>query len=335
MPCIIIAEVGINHNGDMDLAVSAIRAAKAAGADAVKFQNYRTEDFLTDHAPQYTYLSQGSEVTEAQFALFKRCELSDAQVFMLADVCREEHILFSSTPTNEKGIHILRNADAAFLKNGSDYLTHLTLIRAMAKSDMPTILSTGMATLGEIDDAVRAFREAGGTNLTLLHCTSSYPAPPEDVHLRKIPALREAFGCPVGFSDHTEGFGAAVGSVVLGACVLEKHFTLDKNLPGPDHWFSADPDELRALVANVRAVEKQLGASTLGPAPGELQNRKQYTLSCVASRNLPTGHVTMLADIAFRRPGSGLRPKFAEWLVGRTLKQAVQQGTPFKPEDFV
>jgi N-acetylneuraminate synthase/N,N'-diacetyllegionaminate synthase len=333
-PTRIIAEIGINHNGDMNLAVESIKAAKLAGADAVKFQNYHTEDFLNDGRLQYTYLSRGQKMTESQFVLFKRCELTDDQVFMLAKICREEKILFFSTPTNEEGIRILQQARAAWLKNGSDFLTHLPLIRAMARAGIPTGLSPGMATLAEIDDAVRAFREAGGENLTLLHCTSSYPTPPKDTHLRKIPALREAFGCPVGFSDHTEGATAAVASVVLGACMIEKHFTLDKNLPGPDHGFSADPEELRSLIAAVRAVEKQLGASAIGPTEKELQNRERCTLSCAASQYLPAGSALTADDIVFRRPGGGLRPKYSIWLHGKTLARAIAAGHVFSTEDF-
>ncbi len=335
MTCTIIAEVGINHNGDMELAESAIRAAKAAGADVVKFQNYRTEDFISDESLTYTYLSQGRAITEPQFTMFKRYEISDSQTLHLADVCRREGILFASTSSNENGVALLKEAGAAFLKNSSDYLTNLPLIRAMARTGIPTILSTGMSSLEEIDDAVRAFRGAGGREMTLLHCTSSYPAAPEDAHLRKIPVLGEVFGCPVGFSDHTQGISAAIGSVVLGACVIEKHFTLDKNLPGPDHWFSADPDELQALVMNVRAIEKQLGTAVLGPTAEEAANRAHFMLSCVAGRDLPAGHVLTLEDIAFRKPGTGLRPKFAEWFVGRKLRQSVQNGRVLALDDVI
>jgi N-acetylneuraminate synthase/N,N'-diacetyllegionaminate synthase len=204
----------------------------------------------------------------------------------------------------------------------------------MAQSELPTILSTGMGTLAEIDDATRAFRDAGGVDLTLLHCTSSYPTPPDDTNLRKIPVLREAFGCPVGFSDHTEGIIAAIGATVLGACMIEKHFTLDKNLPGPDHWFSADTDEFRALVSGVRAIEKQLGTSVVGPTKKEMSSRAQTILSCVANKDLPTAHRLRLDDISFRRPGTGLQPKHMSFLLGRTLSHEVNSGHVFTMKDF-
>lgn len=332
--CIIVAELGINHNGDMDLARDAIKAAKHAGADAIKFQNYRTEDFLSDRSLAYTYLSQGKQVTEPQYDMFKRCELTDVQVGMLADYCREQGIMFFSTPTNEKGLALLKEVGASFVKNGSDYLTHLPLIRAMAKSGLPTILSTGMANLSEIDSAVREFGAAGGEKLILLHCTSSYPTAPEDVHLRKIPVLRDAFGCPVGLSDHTNGITAAIGASVLGACMIEKHFTLDKSLPGPDHSFSMDPAELRLLVDAIRTVQVQLGEGKLGPTVAEAINRKQYRLSCVTAKDLPAGHIITEMDIAFRRPGEGLAPEMAFLLIGRKIPEALPIGYVFSTGDI-
>jgi len=325
-PCFLVAEIGINHNGDLELATQMIEAAAKAGADAVKFQNYRIEDFLSDRSLTYEYVFQGKKVVEAQYEMFKRYELAPAGLKRLREHCEERGVVFFSTPTSEEGIADLVRLGAPLLKNGSDYLGHVPLIRAMARTGLPTVLSTGMATIAEIDDAVRAFREAGGNDLILLHCTSLYPTPSEDVHLRKIPALAAAFGCPAGFSDHTWGIVAAVGAVVMGACFIEKHFTLDKALPGPDHHFSSDPAEFRALVEAVRAVEKNLGESAIGPTASEMRGRRDFRLSCVADRDLPAGHCLTLSDVAFRRPGVGLPPKMGEWLPGKTLKRAVAAG---------
>lgn len=333
-PCFLAAEVGLNHNGDMDLARRSIDAAADAGADAVKFQNYRTEDFISDHSLSYTYTSQGKEVCESQMAMFKRYELSPDSLQMLREHCDRRGVVFFSTPTSDEGVQDVIRAGGTLLKNGSDCLVSLPLIRSMARSGVPTVLSTGMATLAEIDDAVRAFREAGGRDLLLLHCTSSYPTPPEDVHLRKIPALAAAFGCPVGLSDHTEGIVAAVGSVALGACFVEKHFTLDKDLPGPDHRFSADPAEFRQLADAVRTLETCLGQSAIGPTPSEELGRRDFRLSCVAVRDLPPGHRLALDDVAFRRPGGGLPPRSVDWIVGLRLGRAVPLGKVFDPEDF-
>ncbi|NEO02835.1 MAG: N-acetylneuraminate synthase, partial [Moorea sp. SIO3I7] len=322
------------HNGDLELAKKTIDAAVEAGADAVKFQNYRTEDFISNRNLTYEYFSQGRRVIEAQYDMFKRCELTPEFLQGLKEYCDLRGIGFHSTPTSKAGIDNLVRLGSPLLKNGSDYLTNLPLITYMGQTGLPTVLSTGMATLAEIDDAVRAFRATGNNQLILLHCTSAYPTPEEEVHLRKIPTLEAAFGCLVGFSDHTKGCIAAVGAVALGACWLEKHFTLDKNLPGPDHRFSADPFELKALVEAIRSIEKNLGTAGVGPTATELENRQSFRLSCVAAHELPIGHRLVNSDISFRRPGTGLPPKAQDWLVDRTLKRGVASGHIFQPEDF-
>jgi N,N'-diacetyllegionaminate synthase len=333
-PCFLAAEVGINHNGDLKLAHLSIDAAADAGADAVKFQNYRTEDFLSDRSLTHQYVSQGKTVVESQFDMFKRCELAPESLCQLREHCDRRGVVFFSTPTSEKGIQDLVELHAPLIKNGSDYLVHLPLIRAMARTGLPTVISTGMATLDDVKDAVDAFRGAGGKDPILLHCTSSYPTPPEDVHLRKIAALREAFDCPVGLSDHSDGTVATIGAVALGACMIEKHFTLDKNLPGPDHRFSADPKAFRLLVESVRTMEKSLGSADLQPAVSEELGRRDYRLSCVAARELPAGHRLVAADVAFRRPGSGFPPKQMDTLMARELLTGVPPGHVFSPEDF-
>ncbi len=333
-PCFTAAEVGINHNGSLDLAHRLIDAAADAGADAVKFQNYRTEDFISDRSLTHEYVSQGKTVIESQYDMFKRYELAPSDLLALREHCDRRGVVFFSTPTSENGIRDLINLGAPLLKNGSDYLVHLPLIRAMARSGVPTIISAGMAEADDIKDAVEAFRDAGGTDLILLHCTSSYPTPPEDVHLRKIPTLARLFDCPVGLSDHTDGVVAAIGSLALGACMIEKHFTLDKNSPGPDHRFSADPAEFRGLVESVRTMEKCLGTSELRPASSEALGRRDYRLSCVAARELSAGHSLTASDVAFRRPGVGFPPKSVDALIQRTLVVDVRSGHVFADEDF-
>jgi N-acetylneuraminate synthase/N,N'-diacetyllegionaminate synthase len=334
-PCLMAAEIGINHNGDKDLAHQMLEAAAKAGADAVKFQNYRTEDFLSDRALTYEYVSQGRQVVESQYDMFKRCELPTAWLRDLREHCDRLGVIFFSTPTSGDGVEELVRVGAPLLKNGSDYLVHLPLVRTMARSGLPTVLSTGMATLAEVDNAVRAFREAGGLDLVLLHCTSSYPTPSADVHLLKIPTLAAAFGCPVGLSDHTDGIVAGVGAIALGACMIEKHFTLDKTLPGPDHRFSADPNEFRTLVDAVRTMETSLGHGIIGPTPSEEKARRDYRLSCVAARSLPAGHRIEEKDVAFRRPGTGVPPAGIAWLIGLRLRKSLPCGKVLEPGDFL
>jgi N,N'-diacetyllegionaminate synthase len=333
-PCFIAAEIGLNHNGDPELAHQLIDAAADAGVDGVKFQNYRTEDFLHDRSLTYEYVSAGNTVVESQYEMFKRYELPDDVWPALREHCDRRGVIFFSTPTSEVGVTQLVKLGVPLIKNGSDYLQNLPLIRTMAQTGIPTVLSTGMATFAEIESAVLAFRQAGGTDLILLHCTSSYPTPSEDVHLRKIPALELAFDCPIGFSDHTFGVVAALGAVALGGCFIEKHFTLDRSLRGPDHRFSADPNELRQLVESVRILETSLGDSEFRLAQSELFGRSEFRLSCVLRHDLRAGHMLEEADVAFRRPGTGLPPASLNAILGHQLVHDVAADVPLQLSDF-
>ena len=327
-PAYVVAEIGINHNGDMDLARNTIDAAVRAGADAVKFQNYLVNDFVVDGSLDITYLNDGLEVTEPQRELFERCELTDDQVRMLAAYCAEVGIDFHSTPTNASGVALLSELNVYVMKNGSDFLSHLPLVADMARSGIPTVLSTGMATVADIDEAVRAFRDAGGKDLLLLHCVSQYPTPPAELNLRRIGVLANLFGVPVGFSDHSEGTLASCLSLTEGACWIEKHFTLDRALPGPDHRFSSDEAEMRDLVDGIRAAEQMMGNGEVGHrTERESGSGQAYRLSCAAARDLKGGHVLKNEDIAFFRPGSGFPPAMAELFVGQTLTNSVTRGT--------
>jgi N-acetylneuraminate synthase/N,N'-diacetyllegionaminate synthase len=333
-PSLIVAEIGINHNGDIGLARKMIEEAKDCGADAVKFQNYRTEDFIYDRSLDYSYQCQGKKVTESQFEMFKRCELNKNRLSELKKFSDEIGIILFSTPTGNDGIEDLVNLDVPLLKNGSDYLLHLPLIREMAQTNIPTIISTGMAKYSEIEEAVHTFRSAGGKDFILLHCTSSYPTLAQEVNLRKIPALANTFNCLVGFSDHTQGTVAAIGAVTLGACVVEKHFTLNKNLKGPDHQFSADPNELQKLVEGIRTLEINLGSFKIEPTQSEKLGREKFRLSCVSTKNLSAGHILCEEDIMFCRPGFGLPPEQATQLFEFKLSREVKKGHVFMLGDF-
>jgi N-acetylneuraminate synthase/N,N'-diacetyllegionaminate synthase len=334
-PCFIAAEIGINHNGDMALAKKTIDLAVKAGVDAVKFQNYNTDDFIWNQSLEYSYFSQGKKISESQYAMFKRYELSFEQLRQLKEYCDFKKIFFFSTPTNLHGIQDLKKMNVPLLKNGSDYLTHLPLIKGMACSDIPTILSTGMATVEEIDDAVGAYKKAGGEKFVLLHCTSSYPTAPNEVNLRRIPLIRENYNCLVGFSDHTAGIIASIGAVIMGACFIEKHFTLDKELPGPDHSFSADFEEMKNLVQAVRTAEDNLGTSKIGPTDSEILSRMDFRLSCAANKDIPNGEVISERDVAFYRPGTGLTPKNIDKIIGRKINKNIAKGHILQKEDLV
>lgn len=332
--CFIAAEIGINHNGDMELAKEMILVAKNAGANGIKFQNYKTEDFISNKNIEYEYLSQGFLIKEKQFEMFKRYELSFSQLKELKEYSDSIGILFFSTPTGSQGIQDLLDLNVSLLKNGSDFLQNLPFIKLIAESGLPSILSTGMASLADIDEAVRTYENAGGKELILLHCVSQYPAPLEDVHLNKITSLKHAFGYPVGFSDHTEGVEASIGAVALGACFIEKHFTLSHDLPGPDHRFSSTPDEFSALVNSIRSIELALGNSKLTPTKTEKVNAESFQLSCVAKNNLAKGSAVDINDISFSRPGDGIPPKFMNFISGKTLKLDKLAGEVFNLSDL-
>jgi N,N'-diacetyllegionaminate synthase len=300
----------------------------------VKFQNFKADEIVADRSLTYEYFSGGRRVVESQYDMFKRYELPLGALRDLKEHCERRGVLFFSTPSSVDGVDELVKIGSPILKNASDSLGNLPLLRAMARSKIPTIISTGMSTLEDIGVAVTAFRGAGGQELVVLQCTATYPAPPADVHLRKIPALAAVLGCPVGFSDHTEGYVAAVGAVALGACFVEKHFTLDKGLPGPDHWFSADPAEFSALVRAVRVIEASLGSSVIAPASSEIESRSAYRLSCVSARLIRAGARITEKDVIFRRPGTGFPPAVLDLLVGRVAAADIPAGHLFENSDF-
>lgn len=333
-PVFIVAEIGINHNGDMNLAKEGIDAAAEAGADSVKFQNFKTEDFVADKSLMFTYQSQGKEVTESQYEMFKRYEIGPDEIALLKEHCDKRGVIFHSTPTSQQGIDDLLAVDVPVLKNGSDYLSHVKLVEAMGRTGLPTVLSTGMATVTDIDESAKVFRSTGNDNLIILQCTSNYPTAPEDVHLAKMQTIGQTFGCQVGLSDHSQGTIAAACAALLGACWIEKHFTTDRNLAGPDHWFSSDPEEMAQLVRDVRAAEKMMGNPALISEAAEDFSQQNYRLSCVAMKDYKKGYVLTDADIDFQRPGHGLRPSNSNLLVGRTLKQDVERAQVFTMDMF-
>lgn len=318
-PCFVIAEAGINHNGSLELAHRLVDATANAGADAIKFQNYETADFAGPNEPLHK--------------VFERCELPKHAFPELQQHAHERGLAFICTPTSVAGVQRLTEMGVDALKNGSDYLQRHDVIQAMAKSGLPTILSCGMAYGEEIAHALVIYRSCSGSDVVLLHCVSSYPTV-EGHNLRKIPALASWFLAPVGFSDHSAGIDAALVAVAKGACVIEKHFTLDKGAAGPDHSFSADPAEMAEMAKRIHEAEGMLGDPRLEPAECEMELRVQYRVSCVAAGPLEAGQTIEPGDIVFCRPGCGLPPIYASFLAGRELKVDVGAGEVFTPEHF-
>lgn len=326
-PCLLIAEVGVNHNGDAATALAMIDAIADAGAECVKFQTFRAEEFVNSSSETYTYQSQGVEVTESMLTMFQRLELAHDEFRVLFDRARARGLIALSTPTDTDAVDLLVELGAPAFKIGSDDLVHTPLLEYVASKGKPVIISAGMARAEEVESAIATIRAAGNDDIVLLHCVSEYPTPPHHANLRKIPALAERFGVPTGFSDHTMGVTAALVAVALGACVIEKHVTLDRNLPGPDHHFSADPPELRELVERIREVEAGLGSAALVPTADEDDMALLSRRSIVAKADLAAGHVLRPGDLAYRRPGTGLVPAAADRIIGSRLRRALPAGS--------
>jgi N,N'-diacetyllegionaminate synthase len=316
----IIAEAGVNHNGSLDLAFQLIEAAKACGADAVKFQSFRADLLATRSAHKAAYQERTTEKSESQFEMLKRLELdADAHGKLIAH-CKQVGIEFLSSPFDAESADLLDTFGISSFKIPSGEITNLPFLEHIARKGRPIILSTGMSTLGDVEDAVRVLRSAGASQLTLLHCVTEYPAPYAEVNLRAMHTLKCAFNLPVGYSDHTPGIDISVAAVALGAEVIEKHLTLDRALPGPDHAASLEPAELKEMIASIRRVEQALGTGIKSPAPCELLNLSVARKSIVAARALPAGHQLQAQDLNIKRPGNGLAPKLLPEVIGRTLR---------------
>jgi N-acetylneuraminate synthase len=346
MSVFIIAEAGVNHNGNLENAMRLVDVAVAAGADAVKFQTFKAEELVTQTAAKAEYQQQSTGTDESQLAMLRNLELKYEFHFRLRDYCKRQGIQFLSTAFDFASLAFLVDeVGVEKLKLPSGEITNGPFLLAHARTGKDIILSTGMATLGEVETAlaVLAFgflgwdqpglarfqqayvSEAGQACLrekvTLLHCTSEYPTPMEHVHLRAMDAMQQAFGLPVGYSDHTEGLTIPLAAVARGATVVEKHFTLDRDLPGPDHAVSLEPGELKKLVDAIRAVELALGSATKMPQPVELQNRLVARKSLVAKQVIACGEAFSVDNLALKRPGTGLSPMDYWDLLGQVARR--------------
>lgn len=326
-PCLMIAEAGVNHNGDVAMAKQLIDAAVAANADAVKFQSFQADRLVTATAPKARYQLRTTDERESQFEMLRRLELSPGATRLLADHCAQRGILFLSTPFDEESADRLSELGVAAFKISSGDLTNLPLLTHVAKKGKPMILSTGMSTLDEVRTAARAVQAAGAGGLIVLHCVSSYPAAAADANLRAMHTMASALRLPVGYSDHTMGIEVALGAAALGACVLEKHLTLDRGLPGPDQAASAEPDEFADLVRGVRVIAAALGDGRKVPTSSEREVTEVARRSLVAARDIPVGSTLTGDVIALKRPGTGLPPAMLLRLVGRKASRDIPADT--------
>jgi len=325
-PCFVIAEAGANHNRSLAMGRELIDAAAEAGADAVKFQTYSAETLYSKKTPRFTYL-EGITAKET-WDLIKEIELPREWQAELQAYAARRGIPFFSSPFDYRAVDELHALGVPAFKIASFEIVDLPLIRYAAAKGRPLVISTGLATYEDVQDALDACRAEGNAEVALLQCASLYPAPPERINLRAMETMRRAFGVPVGLSDHTRGIHVAVAAAALGACAVEKHFTLHRGLPGPDHPFAIEPGELRDMVRQIRDVEAALGdGRKLGPAPEEMEMHQKARRSLVAARPIARGTAIARDMVAIKRPGFGIRPKLLDLVVGRVAKVDIEEDT--------
>lgn len=322
-PVFIVAEAGVNHNGDPALARRLVDAAAECGADAVKFQTFSVDALVTRGAPKAGYQVEATGAGESQRDMLARLELSLEVLAELKDRAAKHGLVFFSAPFDEESADVLDALGVALFKVPSGELTNLPLLRHVAAKARPVIISTGMSSLEEVERAVAVIRAAGDPPLAVLHCLSAYPAPAAEINLRAMDTLAASLGCPVGFSDHTLGLEIAVAAVARGAAIIEKHLTTDTTLPGPDHRASLEPAQFAAMVRAIRAVESALGDGVKRPMPSESDTRRVARKSLVAARALRAGERLAADDILIKRPGTGISPAELDKAIGRRLTRDV------------
>jgi N-acetylneuraminate synthase len=326
-PCFIIAEAGVNHNGSIALARELVDVAVDAGCDAVKFQTFKAEKVCSPVAPKATYQQQTTGNEESQLEMGRKLELPFAAFRELYQYCSSKGILFLSTPFDYESADFLEALPVPAFKIPSGEITNIFFLEHIARKGSPLIVSTGMATMEEVDIAVKTIRGTGNQQIILLQCVSNYPAAPSSMNLRAMQTLENAFGVSTGLSDHTVGTEIAFAAVALGACVIEKHFTLSHELPGPDHRASLEPKDLNHLVKGIRNIEAAMGDGMKQPAAEELNTADVARRSLVAARFIPAGTELTVDMIDILRPGTGLLPAMRSQLLGRTVHHDIEAGT--------
>ncbi|MEO1773001.1 N-acetylneuraminate synthase [Candidatus Enterococcus ferrettii] len=327
----IIAEIGVNHNGSLKLALKSIDAAKVAGADAVKFQTFKTDRLTTRKAEMATYQRANTKKDESQYDMLSRLELSESDFKEIKDYCDKLGIGFLSTPFDAESASFLKKIGINGFKIGSGDLNNLPFLRKLDMYGLPILLSTGMSTLEEVIEATKCFINSP---ITILHCTSNYPADLEDINLMAMNTMRDTIGLPIGYSDHSLGYDVAICAVAMGAKVIEKHFTLDKKLPGPDHKASLDPVEFSEFTHHIRNTELFLGDGIKRPMPSEKNTRKVARKSVVLIEDIESGNIITEKDIGIKRPGTGIPPKYYYEVIGKKATRNLSKDDVLKEEDI-
>ncbi len=332
----IIAEAGINHNGEIANALKMIDVAKTAGADAIKFQTFEASGIVIDSSLTFTYKSQGKEITESMFEMYKRCEFSKTEWIKIKQKCDEVEILFLSTPENRSDLDLLLELGIPAIKIGSDDFTNIPLLKDYSSTGLPLIISCGMANLNEIYQTLNTIGSLEKYPTILMFTTSEYPTIPMNVNLLKLKTLAKSFPkIPLGYSDHTQGILASSLAVAFGAKVFEKHFTIDKNLPGPDHWFSADPEGLKNWVDSIRTAATMLGSEEVKATEKEEKTKILARRSIVALSDIKQGESFNQNNIGLRRPGNGLPAIMIEEIFGKKSAKKISKGNLLKIGDFI
>ena len=322
---LVIAEIGCNHNGDKQIAKRLIKAAAESGADVAKFQTFNPDELLTIDAPKALYQIKATGTKESQFERLNRVKLNKEDHKELRDYCEKSNIIFCSSPFDHQSVDLLHELEVPFFKVASGEITNLPLLEHISSYGKPIILSTGMANLGEIEDAINVIGEENRGNIILTHCLSNYPADWVETNLRAIQTLRDAFHLPVGFSDHTEGIELSLVAVGMGAVVIEKHITLDRNMEGGDHKASLEPYEFKELVQKIRRLEIALGDGIKKCMSSEENVKKIARKSIVAGRNINKGDIINSNNLAVKRPGTGLHPKYLKSIINYVSKDTIKK----------
>lgn len=325
-PVFIIAEAGVNHNGDLNLAKQLVDVAAEAGADAVKFQTFKAENLVSKNAPKATYQNQTTAAEESQFTMIKKLELDLETHKLLMSHCQQKDIMFLSSPFDLDSIDLLNKLEMKIFKIPSGEITNLPYLRKIGGLGKNVILSTGMSTIDEIEAAIQTLYTAGlkKEQLTILHCNTEYPTPMTDVNLCAMQTLANSFGTPVGYSDHTLGIEIPIAAVALGARVIEKHITLDNNMPGPDHRASLEPQQLKAMISAIRNLEKAMGSKIKQPTSSEEKNKSIARKSIVASRQIKQGEILCNDNLTVKRPALGISPMEWDRVVGTRASRDFQ-----------